>query len=89
MLKEIYNDYGVQIVSDGNHYFARFDRGGVAAVVREITITCEEAQELMSIKDSYEVTCYIRSGPRYNRWMHCRPVHDDVGDTMKLFMGRD
>lgn len=88
MKKEIYNDYGVQILVDRDKYYLRYDAGSIATQIREISISYKEAQYVMSIQDRMKVASFLRKDC-YDRWKNPKQVipSEYVGDTLKLMMG--
>lgn len=46
-MERIFIRFGVEVFQDHDDYYTRFDTGGLAANVKEIKITKEEADELM------------------------------------------
>lgn len=88
MLKETYNDYGVQVLVDKSKYYLRYDAGSIATQIREIPVSYREAQYVMSLQDRMKVASFLR-GDCYDRWKNPKQVtpSEYVGDTLKLMMG--
>ena len=88
MKEEIYNQYGVQVLLDGGRYFLRYDGGSIAVQIREISVSREEAQQIMSLNDGMKIAAFLRTDC-YDRWKCPKQVtpSEYVGDTLKLIMG--
>jgi hypothetical protein len=63
MEDKIFVGYGIEIFKRDEHFFIRYDAGGIAAQFREEEVTAEEvAKAQKSEKDAYEVllACQMR-----------------------------
>lgn len=85
-MKEIYCNYKIQILKDGEKYFLRFDGGQVASLIKEIGITDAEVQELMNITSVDESSNFLINLPM-DRWIKARliPPSEYIGNTGMLY----
>jgi hypothetical protein len=58
-MEYIYNDYGVEVYKKGNKYFLRYDAGELVVQMKEIEITEQEAEQILSQKSSEELYGYL------------------------------
>lgn len=58
-MERIFIRFGVEVFQDHDDYYTRFDAGGLAANVKEIKITKEEAGELMQQQTVAAMGAYI------------------------------
>lgn len=87
-MKEIYNDYCIQILEDQGRYFLRYNDGTIATQIQEIEITYNDAQYIMSLNSAIAIRVFM-SKSYLNKLKNARIItpNEYVGNTIKLIMG--
>ena len=87
-MKEIYNKYCFQILSNDQGMRLRYNGGSIATQIQEIEISLAEAQCIMAFDDAMEVSRYVKKAcaERMRMAKTIKPSEYE-GETIKLIMG--
>lgn len=85
-MREIFCNNKIQILLEGETYFLRYETGQIASIINEITISDEEAQELMRMENSSDTFKFMLSQCK-DRMLNARTIlpPEYIGNTGQLY----
>ena len=58
-MQQLYSNYGIEIMLDGEDYYMKYDSGEIVSEIRQINISKKEAEDIQKQPDITSIYKYI------------------------------